>query len=116
MILFTKTQGCAGCTTVKPHIPPNIEVVQLDTEDGMAMAAFHEVYSVPQLKLEDGTRLTSVKDIVAMLKGVGNRENPPQSPFAKGEVREDCPVKPGNDKHIDPGNHSEESEVADGEG
>ncbi|MDD1743571.1 MAG: hypothetical protein LUO85_02990 [Methanomassiliicoccales archaeon] len=75
MLLFTKP-GCQKCDWVKERIPEGVKVnvINMETADGMAEAAFYELLNkhTPILVVDDEVYEGAIRIVEKINAGVGN--------------------------------------------
>lgn len=59
------SKGCGPCNRVKPLMPPNTMILDIESLDGMTEAAFHDITVVPAL-IDDNDNLHIGADAIVM--------------------------------------------------
>ena len=71
MILLT-SKDCVPCQVVKEHMNQlmHISIMDIDSPDGMAESAYHNIKSVPALITDSDHIVLGASSIIAYLQGV----------------------------------------------
>ena len=62
------SSGCGPCNRVKPLMPPGTIVIDIESPDGMAEAAYHDITVVPTL-IDDNDVAHVGADAIVMFLG-----------------------------------------------